>query len=554
MLMMLPYCIEAQNLEKDALYSHVFHQSYPSGKFSFRPISHFEIELEQNKLPLAEWSIELLVLDHVNTPVGFRIDDAEGINYFTYFDKKTEVLGQKFKLGNPFQRYWNHYIITFNEGKITFFQNGATSGTHQTTQLFPLSNKITINTLLANEPHMSLNDLLKKVVVYPKALSTNEVASNWLQFETSIKEGTIPGWQPNFLVIPFVSFATQNSINISWETINPQTAKLVYGEKYPLEHEIIVNETNKIQHITINTLKPATNYFAEVYSGNNNQLPHKIYFKTAPQQTVPFRFGVIGDTESRPFINYLVAEHLWDNRPDFFALLGDLTDGGQKAFKDQWNLEFFSGMNSLMSKVPVVPLAGNGENDLYWFNQYFKPASKTGFYRYSYSNADFFVLRSNQKEELAANGIQYKWLEEELKQSKAEWKFVLLHHAPYSSDEDDYGDSYRGPSEWGDPKVRELVPLFDKYHVDLVFYGHLHCYERTWPLLNNKVAENGVVYVETGGAGGNLEDFAPHRTWFSAKTFRGYHYVMVNINEKYFRMDTYNLSGNLIDTYSIQKE
>jgi hypothetical protein len=57
----------------------------------------------------------------------------------------------------------------------------------------------------------------------------------------------------------------------------------------------------------------------------------------------------------------------------------------------------------------------------------------------------------------------------------------------------------------------------------------------------------------TGGAGGSLENFAPHHTWFNAKTFRGYHYSIANVFENTIRIDTYNIDGSLIDFYEKQK-
>jgi 3',5'-cyclic AMP phosphodiesterase CpdA len=163
-------------------------------------------------------------------------------------------------------------------------------------------------------------------------------------------------------------------------------------------------------------------------------------------------------------------------------------------------------------------------------------------------------LHSSKGEEFEKGGKQYDWFENELKQSQATWKIVLMHHAPYSSDDDDFGNSWQGPTDLGDPQIRKLVPLFDNYNVDFVLFGHLHCYERSWPLKNNAIdTKNGTIYLMTGGAGGSLENFAPHRTWFNAKTFRGYHYSIANIFENTIRIDTYNIDGSLIDFYEKQK-
>jgi hypothetical protein len=88
----------------------------------------------------------------------------------------------------------------------------------------------------------------------------------------------------------------------------------------------------------------------------------------------------------------------------------------------------------------------------------------------------------------------------------------------------------------------------------MVFFGHLHTYQRTLPIKNNLVDKhNGIIYVQGGGGGGNLEDFAPSRAWFSAKTFRGHHYFTVSVlnNELSFKM--YDSEGKLRDYLDIKK-
>ncbi|MCB0570534.1 MAG: hypothetical protein KDC66_12245, partial [Phaeodactylibacter sp.] len=39
----------------------------------------------------------------------------------------------------------------------------------------------------------------------------------------------------------------------------------------------------------------------------------------------------------------------------------------------------------------------------------------------------------------------------------------------------------------GSPGVRQIVPLYEKYGVDIVLFGHLHTYQRTLPILGNIV-------------------------------------------------------------------
>ena len=65
------------------------------------------------------------------------------------------------------------------------------------------------------------------------------------------------------------------------------------------------------------------------------------------------------------------------------------------------------------------------------------------------------------------------WLARELDASPpGAWRFVVFHHPGFSLST--FGHT-------GDWQMRQLWPLFQQHHVDLVFTGHLHTYQRTRP-------------------------------------------------------------------------
>jgi Icc-related predicted phosphoesterase len=277
-------------------------------------------------------------------------------------------------------------------------------------------------------------------------------------------------------------------------------------------------------------------------------------FTTAVDESASYSFAVIGDTEARPHVNDRIAKMVWEERPNFIVIVGDLTDGGVKDHKFEWNYEYFQGVGQLSSRVPVFPTPGNGEDDLYWYNKYHSLPDNEGFYSFKFGNAEFFMLNSNKAEEFGPGQKQYVWLEDKLKTSTAKWKFVAHHHAPYSADDDDYGDSWKGPNDMGDLAIRKIVPLYEKYKVDMVFFGHLHTYQRTLAIRDGKVNNNnGVIYVQGGGGGGNLEDFAPSRAWFSAKTYRGHHYFTITVHEGNLNLKMYDTEGRLKDYLDLKK-
>ena len=131
---------------------------------------------------------------------------------------------------------------------------------------------------------------------------------------------------------------------------------------------------------------------------------------------------------------------------------------------------------------------------------------------------------------------------------------MSYHHPSYSSDEDDYGNLWKGKSTWGDMRIRPLTKLFDRYGVDLVWNGHIHSYERTWPIRDGRVVErDGTVYVVAGGGGGGLEQAGPIRPPFQNNVRRSHHFVFVAVNGRTLELKSFDLDGRLFDTTTIRK-
>jgi len=79
-------------------------------------------------------------------------------------------------------------------------------------------------------------------------------------------------------------------------------------------------------------------------------------------------------------------------------------------------------------------------------------------------------------------------------------------------------------SEGGDRLRKEAEELFYNYKVNLVITGHVHSYERTYPVYNNQLIQdnyespNGSVYILQGGSGnreGN-DGFSQGAVWSAA--------------------------------------
>jgi hypothetical protein len=518
------------------------------------------------------FSIEFWLLDHVNQPVGtMAVMRPRGYNQgpnwtLSYFDRRVQFAaggGEDWKIETTVgeDRDWRrflHIVAVYDGSELSIYVNGVREG------VVPVDDHILVTEdaqfelagYFGHEDYMELSNLLKLCRIYNIGLTQSEIADNFRSLQDMAKKGFLRKLF-HYNVRPYLSFATRKSVSLTWETNDPARAVVEYGTKLPLTEKRAVDEFSRIHQYTLNGLEASTTYFYRIKAQNAKGAEvesHLLTFSTAVNQDEAVSFAVFGDTEARPHINNRISQLVWEERPHFVINLGDMTDGGSKTKKYEWNYEYFPGMNALHGRIPVFPVPGNGDGDLYWFNRYHGVPGDAGYYTFRFGNAEFFMINSVPKEELRPGGEQYVWLENKLRESTADWKIACHHYAPYSSDEDDYGDSWTGSTTWGDLEVRELVTLYDRYDVDMVFYGHLHAYERSHPLAASQLdPENGVVYVLSGGAGGNLEDFAPTRSRFAAKTYRGHHYCTVNIyrNRLDFRM--YDLRGSLRDFLEIQK-
>ena len=119
----------------------------------------------------------------------------------------------------------------------------------------------------------------------------------------------------------------------------------------------------------------------------------------------------------------------------------------------------------------------------------------------------------------------HDWLERDLAAAKgATWRIVAFHQPPFHSSKTHYDEQ----------RTRLLAPLFEKYGVDLVLCGHIHNYQRSYPMQfvpdpeagklpitvdgrvkgrwtldrefdgKTRTKPKGVIYLVTGGGGARL--------------------------------------------------
>lgn len=269
-----------------------------------------------------------------------------------------------------------------------------------------------------------------------------------------------------------------------------------------IEDRMLAND-RFVHHYTavLRDLEPGKTYTYHVGSPSQDLWSPLAQFTTAPAEPASFTFMYSGDTHRSADWGAMFTEAFGRHPEAAFALIGgDLVTTG--LYRDDWD-QLFQYSGQVFNQCPLVPCIGNHDDqDGLGAAMYLSllglpengPADVEPERAYSlrYGNALFVILDIGSPLE-----VQARWLEPLLAGTDATWKFAMFHFPPYAPT-DDYPDIRR---EW--------CSLFDKYHMDMVFSGHVHHYLRTKPIRAEKPVASpadGTVYVISVGVDGDELD------------------------------------------------
>ncbi len=190
------------------------------------------------------------------------------------------------------------------------------------------------------------------------------------------------------------------------------------------------------------------------------------------------------------------ATELYDE--DFIINTGDIVDHGDNS--KQWSWALDTGSDYLMNTF-MMPATGNHEGmgtsaTVNYFTLANLPDQDTGkgvYYSFDYNNVHFAVLNTEDlDEDEGLTDKQLDWLKKDMNSSDAQWKFVMLHKAPYSQ-----GSHYKDDDVC---EIRnQLKNLMPELKIDMVFQGHDHVYMRTGSLANNRHTAYDKTYLNYKG-------------------------------------------------------
>lgn len=378
--------------------------------------------------------------------------------------------------------------------------------------------------------------------------------------------------------------ATPDGVKIekNVETVRRSYPGIDIGLAGLLTYEFDVNRHT----VTIEGLKPGTTYYYRIGDASYGFWSDVATITTADNSD-SFTFFHVSDSQGGSERHYDKWSNLVDTAftmyPDaaFLMHTGDHVDHGDN-FK-QWKWMFNSASEHLMSSV-IMPTAGNHENhgeyaldDNFILSNVPEQDTMTGvYYSFDYNNAHFIVLNSNDDEDNGISEEQIEWMKADAMASDAEWKFVMLHKAPYSNG-----------SHYDDGEVIELrktlSKLMPELGIDMVLQGHDHVYLRTDAMNNNEVVEvyemsvdnngktytakvnpDGTVYAINGCSGvkyyqtkdpADTDELFPRAEAIVDATYPIFAAIRIEGNSLYF--DSYGVTENgteCIDSFAIVKD
>lgn len=358
---------------------------------------------------------------------------------------------------------------------------------------------------------------------------------------------------------------------ISWNTKEyPSEPIIFYGETESLgnltEASIYSLQTGYLCSAELNNLKPNTIYNYQVQS-NSSHKGEIMNFKTAPERNdTTVKFLVWGDSRTDRSTRTIIAQKASQLKNFSFTIhSGDIVADG--AIQEQWD-NYFNDTKKMNAFHQSYFIAGNHEwsglpSPTLMYNNIPMPSNMrdSTYYSFNYGPISFVGLDTNDQTTTPYITMNLQWLETELKKMEADnytlWKIAFFHEPIFNS----------MPSRFDREDLKTTwYPLFEQYHLDMMFVGHNHYYERTYPINHNGEFNNSQdpnytdpeypIHIIAGGAGAPLYDRAGNNPSYSAYFNSTYHFCIVDIgvnlgdNTTKLKLETWAMKKYSPENYS----
>ena len=311
-------------------------------------------------------------------------------------------------------------------------------------------------------------------------------------------------------------------------------------------HHTYSGASGYIPTVELITLVPETSYYF-LCGGPRNYSDERV-FKTAPQLASDFAFVVGGDSRTNPDDRTQVSEAMRHFDPAFVMHSGDMVeDGSMQSLWDTWLTDVDeNGVGDNGYTIPLIPCLGNHErNATNYYGQFTLPGNEQWYY-YDWGPTLRIIVLNSEATPSQLSTDQVNWLRTVLySTSDNKWKIVMFHRNLYSS----------GGHSNATNLITYWMPLFDRYHVDIVIQGHTHHYHRSKPMKNNTDISSygeGTMYLTSGAWGAPLYDYVEQS--YSAYGKRALHFTLFRLYQNgTLQLEAKDVTDSTFDEITLYK-
>jgi len=288
---------------------------------------------------------------------------------------------------------------------------------------------------------------------------------------------------------PYLQKATTSGIVVKWQTPEAERGCIVYGTGDDA-NKICEAKQTRYHRLELTGLRKATTYRYSVISASLTIDNKGRSFTTLDEnESMKQTIWILGDSghynKSQQDVKKEMLKLVHGRRIDTWIMLGD--NAYPNGTQVQFNRGMFDAYPEMFKTNVLWSVAGNHDvrRRAFYDIMEFPVHGESGgtasgsekFYAFEQGNVHFVMLDSDTADR-SVDGEMARWLERDLKNNKKLWTVALFHHPPYTKgthDSDSDKDSGGSMVE-----MREnIVPILEKYDVDLVLSGHSHTYERS---------------------------------------------------------------------------
>mmetsp|Transcript_299 Transcript_299/g.698 ORF Transcript_299/g.698 Transcript_299/m.698 type:complete len:486 (-) Transcript_299:98-1555(-) len=311
----------------------------------------------------------------------------------------------------------------------------------------------------------------------------------------------------------------------------------------------VAYDSGALHHATLGArggpLRPGSVVYYRVGDPEKDVWSEELQFKMAPEigpKSLPYRLGLIGDLgQTKHSVETL--DHINANNPDSVMFVGDMSyaDGYHPRW-DTWGRMVSEHTSRLVwmyteGNHEIEPAHSKDTPDflayLTRFKMPYKHSGSESQLYYSYNVAGAHIIMLGSYAEYGEDSAQYAWLENDLRKVDRRitpWVIVGMHAPWYNSNHNHYGE--------GEEMRKIMEPLLYQYGVDFVVSGHVHAYERSEHVYDNKLDKCGPMYLNVGD-GGNREgldfDYFKQPDWSAVREPSYGHGILDLVDETHAR-------------------